>query len=155
MESRRGIGRGLRASLHCNPRRNRGMRGMTMTYDAAIVGAGAAGSTLALLLARAGWSVALIDKDVFPRRKVCGECIAAGNLALLDDLGLGSVFSSIAGAELRSMELWVGSRRVRADLPPAPGSRPWGRALGREHLDTLLLEQARRAGADVLQPKMV
>src|SRR4051794_23354886 len=106
---------------------------MSRIYDAVVVGGGPAGSTTALLLARSGWSVALVDKDVFPRRKVCGECIAAGNLALLDRLGLGSVLSALAGAELRSMELWVGERRVRADLPPAPGPRAWGRALGREH----------------------
>ena len=43
--------------------------------DAVIVGAGPAGSAAAFLLARAGWSVALIEKEVFPRRKVCGECV--------------------------------------------------------------------------------
>jgi flavin-dependent dehydrogenase len=42
---------------------------------------------------------------------------------------------------------------VTADLPSADHDRyPWGRALGRESLDTLLLEQARAAGAVVFQP---
>ncbi|MDP3135729.1 MAG: FAD-dependent oxidoreductase, partial [Burkholderiaceae bacterium] len=40
-------------------------------FDAIVVGAGLAGSTVATLLARAGWSVALIEKQRFPRRKVC------------------------------------------------------------------------------------
>ena len=38
-------------------------------YDIIIMGAGPAGSTAAILLARAGWSVALIEKQAFPRRK--------------------------------------------------------------------------------------
>ena len=53
-------------------------------FDVVIVGAGPAGCTAAIQLARAGWSVALIERQRFPRRKVCGECIAASNLPLLD-----------------------------------------------------------------------
>ena len=49
-------------------------------FDAVIVGAGLAGSAAAIQLARAGWSVALIERQRFPRRKVCGECVAASNL---------------------------------------------------------------------------
>jgi len=43
-----------------------------MIHDALVIGAGPAGSTAARLLAQAGWSVALVEKSVFPRRKVCG-----------------------------------------------------------------------------------
>ena len=51
------------------------------------------------------------------------------------------------------MALMQGARTLVADLPPARHARhPWGRALGRETLDTLLLAQAGRAGAVVLQP---
>ena len=40
-----------------------------------------------------------------------------------------------------------------ADLPPAADPQhPWGRALGGEALDALLLDQARCAGAPVMQP---
>ena len=59
---------------------------MTTRFDVAVVGAGPAGAAAAILLARAGWSVALVERQAFPRRKVCGECIAASNLALLDAL---------------------------------------------------------------------
>ncbi len=127
---------------------------MTPTrFDAIVMGAGPAGSTAATLLARAGWSVALVEKQRFPRRKVCGECLAASNLPLLDALGLGAGFAACAGPALRRVALMQGERVIVADLPPAglPG-HAWGRALGRETLDTLLLEQAKASGATVLQP---
>jgi geranylgeranyl reductase family protein len=41
------------------------------TYDVAITGAGPAGSTLAYELATAGVRTCIIDKDTFPRKKVC------------------------------------------------------------------------------------
>lgn len=127
---------------------------MQTVFDAIIVGAGPAGSAAAILLARAGWRVALIEKQTFPRRKVCGECIAASNLPLLDALGIGEAFAASAGPDLRQVALMHGSTTTIADLPSAlHGSRHrWGRALGREMLDTLLLEQARHRGAHVLQP---
>jgi len=122
-------------------------------FDAVVVGAGLAGSTVAIQLARAGWSVALIERQRFPRRKVCGECVAASNLPLLQALGVGDAFHVRAGPELRRVTLLHGDRAVTADLPAADDDRfPWGRALGRETLDGLLLEQARAAGALVYQP---
>ena len=124
-----------------------------LRFDAAIVGAGPAGSAAAILLARAGWNVALVERQRFPRRKVCGECIAATNLPLLDALGIGEAVRSLAGAELRRVALWHGRRSVTAALPTAEGSaQPFGRALGREHLDTALLERARACGVTVFQP---
>ncbi len=126
---------------------------MQTLFDAIIVGAGPAGSSAAILLARAGWHVALIEKQTFPRRKVCGECIAASNLPLLDALGIGQAVASSAGPDLRHVALMHGNSITIADLPPAlHGRHRWGRALGRETLDTLLLAQARRNGAHVLQP---
>ena len=126
---------------------------MRTDFDALIIGAGPAGSAAAILLARAGWAVAIIEKQPFPRRKVCGECIAASNLPLLHALGIGAAFDAAAGPELKRVALMHGARTVVADLPAAahPTHR-WGRALGRETLDTLLLAQARAAGAQVLQP---
>ena len=126
---------------------------MKTSFDAIIMGAGPAGSTAAILLARAGWKVALVEKQRFPRRKVCGECIAASNLPLLDALGIGPRFDASAGPALRQMALMQGARTIVADLPPVSDARhAWGRALGRETLDTLLLAQAGSAGAVVLQP---
>ena len=126
---------------------------MSCSHDAIVIGAGPAGSTAAILLAQAGWSVALVEKQVFPRRKVCGECIAATNLPLLDELGISEDFHKLAGHELRQVALMLGKRTVIADMPALPhGRHAWGRAMGREHLDTLLIQRAKTAGADIYQP---
>jgi flavin-dependent dehydrogenase len=126
---------------------------MQTTFDAIIIGAGLAGSAAATFLARAGWSVALIEKQHFPRRKVCGECLAASNLPILDALGIGHAFRAVAGPELQRVALLRGTRQVLAELPAAEveGQR-WGRALGRETLDTLLRDQAAATGVVMLQP---
>src|SRR6476659_10392076 len=109
-----------RRPLHPLPlRRAQRRRRRRMSFDAAIVGAGPAGSATAILLARAGWSVALIERQAFPRRKVCGECVAASNFALLDALGVGAEFERRAGAELRRVALLRGADAVLAALPGA------------------------------------
>jgi 2-polyprenyl-6-methoxyphenol hydroxylase-like FAD-dependent oxidoreductase len=122
-------------------------------YHAIIIGAGPAGSTAAILLASAGWSVALIEKQAFPRRKVCGACIGASNLPLLATLGIGDTFARLAGPELHKVAVYCGDRVVYAPLPAVPNARhPWGCALGRESFDMLLLDRARELGVSVLQP---
>ncbi|MEO5696034.1 MAG: FAD-dependent monooxygenase [Burkholderiaceae bacterium] len=130
---------------------------MRTAYDAIIVGGGPAGATAAALLARAGWAVALIEKQAFPRRKVCGECIAASNLPLLAAIGIdAAAFDTLAGAPLRRVALMQGARSTVFDLPAAHrAGMEWGRALGRETLDTMLIGQARAAGATLWQPWVV
>ena len=129
---------------------------MTAVYDALVIGGGPAGSATALLLARAGWSVALVERKAFPRRKVCGEYLSATNLPLLDHLGVGAAFRDLAGPAVRRVGLFAGRAMLSADLPRPGGSHgEWGRALSREHLDVMLLEEARRAGADIRQPLTV
>jgi 2-polyprenyl-6-methoxyphenol hydroxylase-like FAD-dependent oxidoreductase len=121
-------------------------------YDAIVIGAGPAGSTTALRLARAGWSVAIVEKAEFPRRKVCGEFISAPTLRLLAELGVAGDVTARAGPEVRELAVYAGPRMAVGPMPPAKPPYRYGRALGREQLDTLLLQAARAAGADVWQP---
>jgi len=124
-----------------------------MIYDALIIGGGPAGATAGWLLARSGWSVALLEKVPFPRRKVCGEFISATTLPLLRDLDIESAFLDMAGPPVRKVGIYAGKRMLVTPMPvnDDAGER-WGRALGREHLDTLLLDGARQTGVDVKQP---
>src|SRR3989475_7368603 len=54
-----------------------------MMFDVAVVGAGPAGATAALTLARRGLSVALLERDALPRYKTCGGGLVGRALALL------------------------------------------------------------------------
>lgn len=124
-----------------------------MRYDAIVIGAGPAGATTALMLARAGWSVAIVEKAAFPRRKVCGEFMSATNAPLFAELGLSYAIGRAAGPEVRRVGLFARDAEITAPMPStiADGSG-WGRAIGREVLDTLLLERAVAAGAECWQP---
>jgi flavin-dependent dehydrogenase len=122
-------------------------------WDAIVIGAGPAGSTAATLLAQAGWSVVVIERKSFPRRKVCGEYLSATNWALFERLGMHEAFDTAAGPEVRRVGLLTADTLLEADLPlPSEAVQRWGRALPRQTLDSLLLQRATNVGATVLQP---
>src|SRR6185369_4284590 len=110
--------------------------------DVIIAGAGPAGSIAALLLARAGVRVFLIDREAFPRHKLCGDTLNPGAVARLRSLGL-------SGGPLDRAVRLNGMRVT------GPGASVVGRygdgvaalALPRRDLDAWLLDQAVSAGA--------
>jgi flavin-dependent dehydrogenase len=111
--------------------------------DVLVVGAGPAGAVAAIVLARAGVRVRLIDRATFPRDKLCGDTINPGTLALLRRLRL--------AAPLERGALRVEGMRVTGEGGVVVDGRyPDGRhglALSRRDLDAVLVDQAVAAGA--------
>jgi len=124
-------------------------------WDVIVVGAGPAGSTTSLLLARAGASVLLLDRARFPRDKACSEYLSPATTPILERLGAG-VLAAIEGAahaKLYGMKVVAPSGVVmcgrfasdHGHMPP----RPYSFALSRAIFDTILLRAAVREGAAV------
>src|SRR6478736_1872923 len=143
-------------SWRCRPQYSRarlsGQGDFVDRFDAIIIGGGPAGATAAILLADAGWSVALVEQKEFPRRKVCGEYLSATNWPLLARLGVAERFTELAGPPIRETAVFVGNTQYRAALPLPTFGRQWGCALAREHLDALLVQRATQLGATVIKP---
>lgn len=122
-------------------------------YDAIVLGAGPAGSSTALRLAQHGWSVAIVEKSSFPRAKVCGEFMSASNAAVFADLGIADEMASLAGPPIRRVGLFAREDVLAAPMPRfQDAGQGFGRALGRDKLDTLLLDRALATGAECWQP---
>src|ERR1700693_4818415 len=89
---------------------------MKTSHDAIIVGGGPSGATAAVLLAQAGWRVAVVEKTRFPRRKVCGEFISGTTWPLLRQLGVAGPLMEIAGPLVRRVGVYSGKTMVTAEL---------------------------------------
>lgn len=122
---------------------------MTDDADVLIIGAGPAGSALAIRLAGAGLRVFLLDRSTFPRPKPCAEYLSPEALRHLDLLGMLAGLEP-AGRPFEGTTV-VGPRGARltgrfAAARPQP-FRPTGLALPRLALDAALARAASAAGA--------
>ncbi len=113
-----------------------------MRADVVVIGAGPAGSAAAATLARGGARVVLADKAAFPRDKVCGDGLLPDAVAALAAIG--------AGDAVRSAAHPVSSLRLRGAASGSVRLPLAGLVLRRHALDALLVEHARRAGAELL-----
>jgi geranylgeranyl reductase family protein len=115
--------------------------------DVIVVGAGPAGSIAALVLARAGAKVRLLDRSSFPRPKLCGDTLNPGAMAILDRLG-GPLAACIRARALALTGMTVSGPAGEQVAAEYPGGLT-GASLTRSALDLLLVEAAAAAGVVV------
>jgi menaquinone-9 beta-reductase len=120
-------------------------------YDSIVVGAGPAGSAVAALLARAGFSVLLLDRAAFPREKPCGEYTSPETERVLARIGALPAVEQAGARRFRSMHLISPAGR-RFSLDYSSPEDIAGRqvlATPRLALDAALVDHARRSGVEV------
>ncbi|WP_298208262.1 geranylgeranyl reductase family protein [Ferrimicrobium sp.] len=110
-----------------------------------VVGAGPAGSLTAMLLAKSGHEVTLVDRSSFPRDKACGDVIGPLALAMLDRLGV-----ELSGDRHRIGSMWLGFEGREMLMPARAGLNHggYGLTIRRKEFDDLLYRQAITAGAE-------
>ena len=118
-----------------------------------IVGAGPGGASLAIRLAKENFRVVLIEREKFPRHKLCGEFVSPECLAHFSELGV-----------LEQM-LEIGGDRITETVFYAPDGKSvsvpsrWfdGKALSisRAEMDFRLIKSARELGVEVLEETQV
>jgi len=106
-----------------------------------VIGAGVAGSSVAIALARRGVPVDLIEKSTFPRAKACGCCLGHRGLAALERLSLRQQVTC-AGSETHTWLGVLGGQRIQFQISG-------GVAISREVLDPMMLRAAEQQGARV------
>ena len=130
---------------------------MHSSFDVAIIGAGPAGCTAGALLAAAGLTVCIVEKDAFPRFKIGESLLPAGN-AILRRIGVWEQmeqagFTKKYGGEFISSD---GSSRVNNIFSDGlVKGMDYSYQVERCRFDQLLLDNARARGCQVLQPARV
>jgi flavin-dependent dehydrogenase len=127
-------------------------------FDVVIAGGGPAGSVCAATLARKGLKVLVLEKTKFPRFHL-GESLLPSSLPILDAIGvlpeIASRFIWKYGARFHEDH---GTKRRKDRFDFANGWRPeldHAFQVPRDEFDQLLLEHARKSGADVREEETV
>jgi geranylgeranyl reductase family protein len=122
-------------------------------FDVIVVGGGPAGSVAAWSLASRGVRVAVLERAVFPREKVCGDYVEPAGLRILQIMGCLDTLD--APLPITAARVYVGPREVYQGAIPyygdAHGLPAHGYIVPRHVLDTHLLERAGSAGAHVFE----
>ncbi|EGV42886.1 NAD(P)/FAD-dependent oxidoreductase [Bizionia argentinensis JUB59] len=119
-----------------------------MTYDVIIVGGGLAGLTSAIHLSKKGLSVLLIEKNDYPKHKVCGEYISNEVLPYLDALGFNPFDFGAKKIDYFTLST-AKSKSISTKLPFG------GFGISRYCMDWELAKLAIQNGAEILQEKVI
>ncbi len=126
-----------------------------MEREVIIVGAGPSGSTAAMALRQLGHDVLLLDRQSFPRDKVCGDGIPCGVFEILYDYGMREKVEKAGLYPVTRVRI-VSPRNHAFDGPLIPGARHGAvaRVATREEFDALVREHAVDMGAEFCRAKV-
>ena len=118
-------------------------------YDVVIVGAGPSGSACAYWLARAGWSVCLIEKKTFPREKTCGDGLTPRSVHQLIEMGLEPALAPHVH-KFQGLRSFGFGASLEMRWPEHPVFPNYGYTVTRFNLDGLVAEHAVAHGATLM-----
>lgn len=120
--------------------------------DVLVIGAGPAGSAAAFRLASAGLRVILLDRQAFPRDKVCGDFVGPAALAELHRMGITGTPEYRNTNVIRNAALFLdGKKLISRSIPRVQGLPEYGRVIPRFLLDDWLVRSAVHAGVRLLE----
>ncbi len=121
-------------------------------YDVLIAGGGPAGSIAGLLLAREGFSVAILEKDKHPRMHV-GESFLPRTMRLIQELGLETALRKVPHVPKFGAEFGIGDNPATRSFTFRNGLVPGMTVFNIERavFDKMLLDEARNAGVEVFE----
>jgi 2-polyprenyl-6-methoxyphenol hydroxylase-like FAD-dependent oxidoreductase len=120
-----------------------------MAYDVIVVGARCAGAPLAMLLARRGARVLVVDRARFPSDTISTHLIHPPGVAALERWGLLDAVVATGCPAIHTYAMDMGPFTIAA--PPGPPENPVSYGPRRTVLDALLVEAAAQAGAEIRQ----
>ena len=121
-------------------------------YDVVIAGGGPGGASAAARLAAAGIRVLVLERQRFPRDKVCGDFVGPAAIIELEALGVTARDGYAESNVIRQAALHLdGEVLIRRPIPDLEGLPPYGRCIPRLALDAWCLDAARRAGATIIE----
>ncbi len=117
-----------------------------------IVGAGPAGASLAIRLAKKNFEVILIERERFPRHKLCGEFISPECLEHFRELGVLDEMLSVGGDRITETVFYEpNGKSVAVPSEWFNGNLQGALSLSRAEMDFRLLEKAKKLGVKVLE----